>query len=47
LKTTPRNPWKEGKELIDDNIRLDMAAKATAQIPGVFASNYEFNLPIP
>lgn len=47
LLVTPRNPWKEGKELIDDNIRLDMAAKATAHIPGVYASNYEFNLPIP
>lgn len=47
LLITPRNPWKEGKELIDDNIRLEMAAKATAHIPGVYVSNYEFNLPIP
>lgn len=47
LLVTPRNPWKEGKELMPNDVRLKMAAQAVAHIPGVTASDYEFGLPIP
>lgn len=47
LLVTPRNPWKKGRKLLDDNLRLDMASQAVSGIPGVIASDYEFSLPVP
>lgn len=47
LLVTPRNPWKEGKQLMADELRLKMVADAVAGIPGVEACDFEFRLPVP
>lgn len=47
LLVTPRNPWKAGRTLLDDSLRLKMASDAVSGIPGVTASDYEFSLPVP
>ena len=47
LLVTPCNPWKEGKALMPDELRLKMASDAVAHIPGAKASDFEFTLPIP
>lgn len=47
LLVTPCNPWKKNKKLLDDNIRLEMAAKAVEGISGITVSDYEMHLPIP
>lgn len=47
LLITPCNPWKKDKELLDDNIRLEMAVKAVEGISGITVSDYEMHLPIP
>lgn len=44
---TPCNPWKEGQMLLDDQLRLDMVRESVKEIPGLFASNFEFTLPKP
>ena len=47
LLVTPCNPWKKDQKLLDDRLRYDMAADAVRDIKGIFASDYEFNLPKP
>lgn len=47
LMVTPCNPWKQDQNLPDNGIRLSMAAAAVKDIPGIEASDFEFNLPVP
>ena len=47
LLVTPCNPWKKESRLLDDHLRYDMVAEAVKEIPGICASDYEFNLPKP
>lgn len=47
LLITPCNPWKKDKELLDDNLRLEMALAAVQDLQGVRVSDYEMHLPIP
>ena len=47
MLVTPCNPWKTGQDLLDDRMRYDMVAEAVKDIPGISASDFEFNLPKP
>lgn len=47
LMVTPCNPWKKGKQLLDDRLRYSMACDAVEGLNGIKASDYEFRLPIP
>ena len=47
LLVTPCNPWKKDDNLLDDKLRFEMVADAVRDIPGICASDYEFNLPKP
>ena len=47
LMVTPCNPWKKGKQLLDDQLRYRMACDAVEGLDGIMASDYEFKLPIP
>ena len=44
---TPCNPWKKNQELLDDRLRYDMVSDAIRDIEGIYASDYEFQLPKP
>lgn len=44
---TPHNPLKEKTELMDDQLRLEMARKATDHYPKFKVSDFEFSLPQP
>jgi nicotinate-nucleotide adenylyltransferase len=44
---SPKNPLKPGADSSDANIRFERVEKALEGHPGCFASNLEFNLPIP
>ncbi len=44
---TPCNPWKKNQELLDDRLRYDMVSDAVRDIDGIYASDYEFQLPKP
>lgn len=44
---TPCNPWKKNQELLDDRLRYDMVSDAVRDIEGIYASDYEFQLPKP
>lgn len=47
LMVSPNNPLKEESDLWDEKFRLKLAKIATNHIPGVTASDFEFNLPRP
>ncbi len=47
LMVSPQNPLKREDGLLDDTLRLQMAAKAIEGVPRLKASGYEFNLPKP
>ena len=48
LMVSPQNPLKQGSsDLLDDNLRLEMAQKALEGVEGVVACDYEFHLPKP
>lgn len=47
LLVTPCNPWKKDNDLLDDNLRLEMAVNAVEGIEGLTVSNYEMHLPKP
>ena len=47
LMVSPQNPLKQNTELLDDNLRFQLAKQALEGIPGVVASDYEFQLPRP
>ena len=44
---TPLNPHKQGKQLTDENLRLQMAQLALAGEEALTASDFEFSLPRP
>ena len=44
---TPLNPHKQGKQLTDENLRLQMAQAALADEEALAASDFEFSLPRP
>ena len=47
LMVSPQNPLKQSSDLLDDNIRMEMARLALEGIEGVIASDYEMHLPKP
>lgn len=44
---SPQNPLKPSAELLDENIRLQLACMATAKFPSLKVSDFEFHLPRP
>lgn len=47
LMVTPQNPWKRDLRLTPDSYRLKLACKATEDMAGITASDFEFSLPKP
>ncbi|MBO5579576.1 MAG: nicotinate (nicotinamide) nucleotide adenylyltransferase [Prevotella sp.] len=48
LMVSPQNPLKrEASDLLDDDLRFQLAQKALADVEGVIACDYEFHFPIP
>jgi nicotinate-nucleotide adenylyltransferase len=48
LMVSPQNPLKRNSsDLLDDNLRLEMAHRALQGVAGVVACDYEFHLPKP
>ncbi|MBQ8655563.1 MAG: nicotinate (nicotinamide) nucleotide adenylyltransferase [Prevotella sp.] len=47
LMVSPQNPLKQQADLLDDNLRLEMARLALQDVEGVTACDYEFHLPKP
>lgn len=47
LMVSPQNPLKQGGDLLDDSLRLEMARRAVEGEPGISVSDYEFRLPRP
>jgi len=47
LMVSPRNPLKPVADLWDEGLRLELARRAVADVPGVTASDFEFHLPRP
>lgn len=47
LMLSPQNPLKQETDLLDDQLRYEMAQKALEGIEGIKACNYEFRLPKP
>ena len=44
---TPHNPLKQKEDLLDDNLRLEMAQAAVSDYPKFKVSDFEFHLPQP
>ena len=47
LVVTPHNPIKERSNLLEDNIRLEMAGLAVQDFDRLIVSDVEFNMPKP
>ena len=48
LMVSPQNPLKqESSDLLDDDLRFELAQKALVDIEGIEACDYEFHLPKP
>ncbi len=47
LMLSPQNPLKQETDLLDDQLRYEMAQKALEGVEGIKACNYEFRLPKP
>ena len=47
LMVSPQNPLKQSSDLIDDNLRMQMARLAVEGQEGIIASDYEMHLPKP
>jgi nicotinate-nucleotide adenylyltransferase len=47
LMVSPQNPLKQQADLLDDQLRYDMARQALEGVKGVRASDYELHLPKP
>ena len=44
---SPQNPLKQSADLLDDNLRMEMARMALEGVEGIVASDYEMHLPKP
>ena len=47
LMVSPQNPLKRNQQLLDDDLRLQLARKALENVEGVETCGYEFSLPKP
>lgn len=47
LMVSPQNPLKEPGDLLDDELRLEMARLAVENVEGIVVSDYEMHLPKP
>jgi len=47
LMVSPQNPLKQDQQLLDDQLRFQIARRALQGIEGVCASDYEMHLPKP
>lgn len=47
LLVSPQNPFKAGRDLLDDDERLRLARLAVADVPGIRVCDREFTLPRP
>lgn len=47
LMVSPQNPLKKSYDLLDDNLRMEMARLAVEGREGIIASDYEMHLPKP
>ena len=47
LMVSPQNPLKQSVDLLDDNLRMEMARMALEGVKGIVASDYEMHLPKP
>lgn len=47
LMVSPQNPLKNQEDLLDDQLRYEMARLAVSDVEGVKACDYEFQLPKP
>ncbi len=47
LMVSPQNPLKQESDLLEDELRFEMACKALEGVDGVKASDYELHLPKP
>ena len=44
---SPQNPLKQSADLLDDNLRMEMARLALEGVEGIVACDYEMHLPKP
>ena len=47
LMVSPQNPLKQSADLLDDNLRMEMARLALEGVEGIVACDYEMHLPKP
>lgn len=47
LMVSPSNPWKQGRQMAPEHLRLEWARQAVRSLPGVEVSDFEFTLPRP
>lgn len=47
LMVSPNNPLKSSNELMDEQVRLQLAERATADLSGIRVSDFECHLPKP
>ena len=47
MMVSPQNPLKQSADLLDDNLRMEMARLALEGVEGIIPSDYEMHLPKP